>query len=606
MKAFMTYLSIMFAFISAHESWALKSGLDDQNTGRSCMMAFPFFDDFESGLDNWLVSGQDWDTTSADYTGSGGHSVTDSPEGNYPAHSNASITLAHSIDLSSSNEPVLTFWHKFSTQNGSDHCRVEVSLDGGFTWPDEIENFTGDNWTWNRVQLDLSAYKMETILIRFRLTSNHNYQYDGWHIDDVEITEKDILQTAFPFLDDFESGLDNWLVSERDWDTTSAYHTGSTGHSVGYSPEGDYLPYTNASLTLAHPIDLSSSNEPVLTFWHKFSTQNGSDHCRVEVSLDGGFTWPDEIESFTGDNWTWNRIQLDLSAYKTEPILIRFRLTSNHNYQYDGWHIDGVRIREKDNLLTSLPFIDDFEGGLDNWLVSGQDWDTTSAHHTGDTGHSVGYSPEGDYLPYTNASLTLAHPIDLSSSNDPVLIFWHMFSTQDGTDYCRVEISQDGGFTWLDEDTSFTGNETWNRVQLDLSAYKSEPILIRFRLTSNHNYQYDGWHIDDVNIKDLNPDPQDVYILNSAVPDVFYLNQNYPNPFNPATQITYALPVPNHVTLTVYNVLGRKVQTLVSEYQSAGSYTVRYEPDDLASGVYFYQLNVGDEFVEMKKMLFIQ
>jgi len=91
------------------------------------------------------------------------------------------------------------------------------------------------------------------------------------------------------------------------------------------------------------------------------------------------------------------------------------------------------------------------------------------------------------------------------------------------------------------------------------------------------------------------------------IPTLFSLFQNYPNPFNPSTVISYQLPKAIHVSLKVYDELGREVETLVDEFQQAGIYdsTFRTQNLSLPSGVYFYTLKAG-EFIETKKMLLIK
>ena len=94
-------------------------------------------------------------------------------------------------------------------------------------------------------------------------------------------------------------------------------------------------------------------------------------------------------------------------------------------------------------------------------------------------------------------------------------------------------------------------------------------------------------------------------------PEVFALANNYPNPFNPATTIKYALPQASDVELTVYNVVGQAVRTLVAEHQSAGRYVVEWDATNdsghsLSSGMYFYRLQAGGEFREVKKMLLLK
>ena len=94
-------------------------------------------------------------------------------------------------------------------------------------------------------------------------------------------------------------------------------------------------------------------------------------------------------------------------------------------------------------------------------------------------------------------------------------------------------------------------------------------------------------------------------------PEVFSLVDNYPNPFNPATTIRYALPQAADVELTVYNVVGQPVRTLVAESQSAGRYVVEWDATDdrgysVSSGMYFYRLQAGDAFLQVKKMLLLK
>ena len=99
--------------------------------------------------------------------------------------------------------------------------------------------------------------------------------------------------------------------------------------------------------------------------------------------------------------------------------------------------------------------------------------------------------------------------------------------------------------------------------------------------------------------------------VGTAVPKVFALANNYPNPFNPATTIKYALPTAADVELNVYNITGQVVRTLVAERQNAGRYAVEWDATNdnghsLSSGMYFYRLEAGGEFLETKKMLLLK
>ena len=98
----------------------------------------------------------------------------------------------------------------------------------------------------------------------------------------------------------------------------------------------------------------------------------------------------------------------------------------------------------------------------------------------------------------------------------------------------------------------------------------------------------------------------------TGMPGRFKLSQAYPNPFNPSTTIDYQLAKKSHVVITVYDVLGRTVRTLVNDDKPEGSYAVTFEANDLASGIYFYRLvarAVGTEavdFVDTKKFVVLR
>jgi predicted outer membrane repeat protein len=89
------------------------------------------------------------------------------------------------------------------------------------------------------------------------------------------------------------------------------------------------------------------------------------------------------------------------------------------------------------------------------------------------------------------------------------------------------------------------------------------------------------------------------------VPSKISLLQNYPNPFNAATNIEFILPEASKAKITVYDLLGREIQTLINEYIQAGLHSVKFDASSLSSGVYFYRLQVGDK-VETKRMLLLK
>lgn len=136
----------------------------------------------------------------------------------------------------------------------------------------------------------------------------------------------------------------------------------------------------------------------------------------------------------------------------------------------------------------------------------------------------------------------------------------------------------------------------------------------------------DYYHIAAINYSDCEQASNDHYHLCWAQPDMDYLVlsqpacgpiqvneapksyrlvQNFPNPFNPTTEIKYDIPQQSFVSLKIYDAAAKEVQTLVNETQNAGSYNVKFNAEQLPSGIYFYTIKAGD-FIETKKMLLLK
>jgi hypothetical protein len=108
--------------------------------------------------------------------------------------------------------------------------------------------------------------------------------------------------------------------------------------------------------------------------------------------------------------------------------------------------------------------------------------------------------------------------------------------------------------------------------------------------------------------------------VNSQIPDKYELAQNYPNPFNPSTTINYSIPnivgtsndlSLQSVKLIIYDILGRRVATLVKKEQAPGNYKVNFDASELSSGLYLYRLQVGsssskNSFISTKKMILLK
>jgi hypothetical protein len=129
-----------------------------------------------------------------------------------------------------------------------------------------------------------------------------------------------------------------------------------------------------------------------------------------------------------------------------------------------------------------------------------------------------------------------------------------------------------------------------------------EQIYVGLFVTSHDNAQVSTGTFEEVVIRTRNINAVDEDVV-AGLPTEFALNQNYPNPFNPTTTINFELPRDVKVKLTIYDILGREVTTLVDEQMEAGIHNVQFDAARYASGVYFYHLKAGDRVFSKKMML---
>jgi len=157
---------------------------------------------------------------------------------------------------------------------------------------------------------------------------------------------------------------------------------------------------------------------------------------------------------------------------------------------------------------------------------------------------------------------------------------------------------------------SSNGGNDWEEIEMDLDISRvsylwTVPQIVtknaRIRIVQDNT----GGDYEDVsgdfNIQDT-PSSVDVPKNN---PKSFILHANYPNPFNPKTIINYELPTTNYVVISVYNLIGQRVVTLVSEKQRAGYYSIEWNASNLSSGTYFIKMD-ANEFVQIIKSILVK
>jgi len=165
-------------------------------------------------------------------------------------------------------------------------------------------------------------------------------------------------------------------------------------------------------------------------------------------------------------------------------------------------------------------------------------------------------------------------------------------STNDGT----IFVANGGGgiyvYYYNGNSLNFTcsrddGGSFGEAVSVDVSI--NGIIYVAWGMTGYSIYEYNGY----------------VGICHDYLAKHYRLNQNYPNPFNPSTTISYAIPFDSHVKLTIYNISGRLVETLVDEFNPAGVHRVKWDASKYSSGIYISRLE-SSHGIHSRKMLLIK
>ena len=131
---------------------------------------------------------------------------------------------------------------------------------------------------------------------------------------------------------------------------------------------------------------------------------------------------------------------------------------------------------------------------------------------------------------------------------------------------------------------------------------------MRFNLSSDEFLTKDGWSIDNIKVLKYSDSVTDISDKFAELPKELKLYPNYPNPFNPSTNIRYSLPKAGNVQLEIFDSSGRKVRSLINDFQSPGDYTFLWNGksdsgESCAAGIYFYTLKSAKEVLTQKLVL---
>ena len=178
------------------------------------------------------------------------------------------------------------------------------------------------------------------------------------------------------------------------------------------------------------------------------------------------------------------------------------------------------------------------------------------------------------------------------------------FGSENGISYdCEFYSGTYNNKTFLDNGTTKTGQQ-WSEYNFTNLRARHLTLVIT---GSNGNDYCDFWEIEVFgNNSTTGIDGEKELAEQSTLPTDFGMSQNYPNPFNPSTKVEVMMKKSENARLSIYNLLGEKVLTVLDSELSAGIHEVSIDGSSLASGIYIYKLDIGNRFSQIKKMNLIK
>jgi flagellar hook capping protein FlgD/ASPM-SPD-2-Hydin domain-containing protein len=517
-----------------------------------------FADDFESGTAEWTLEGT-WGTTELQAY-SPTHSLTESPVGNYGTSWNISATMVNGVDLSGVDVKGadVSFMAMGSIEAGNfDYMYVEASNDGT-NWS-TLDAIFGEpiSPVFVNFAYSLGAFIGDNdVRIRFRFFSDGGYEVDGMYIDDFMITTTDVDTVAPVIVHDgpaFYEGVPGDFGREADVIDVS----GVANAEISYSVEG------------GTPVVISTDSVAGDIHYFTIPQQTAGSNVEYDISAEDGIgnvgTFPEIFKYISGTHWFF--ANPEVSFYQEQltntGVAVRFSVPVGLEAQI----VTGL-IRNYTDQSQPLP-----NGRMlvhvwdDNAGLPGNDLITPFLVTTEANFVETSRMTRVDFRPYS------AQLSDLTGD-------FHI------------------GFTVPDTLVRFT----FNRPTTPAAGRSSN--FAGSAWTSN---TADDYHIRAIVALDS---AANSVLGDDFLPVEFALNQNFPNPFNPSTTIKYALKQNVDVKLTIYNILGQEIRTLISGSMTAGYKEVVWNGLDnnnaqVSTGVYFYRIEAGD-FVKSRKMIYMK
>lgn len=388
------------------------------------------------------------------------------------------------------------------------------------------------------------------------------------------------------------------MTADRSDDPGNEYGWGiaDVGRALYYHPEGDmafdHQPDVMICAGQSIPVSVSISSDVTVTdAYLYYRIGDSGDFTPITMNTSDNVVFYADIPGQSGGELQYYFEATDENgSHAFDPLG-----GSMHPYSFD---LDGSYVE------------DSFEDGIQLWRSGGTNdrWGLTT-QYAGIGNLCITDSPTTYYDDNTDSWLESTFGLDLTDISGADITFYYRGVLQSDLDYLYLEASTDGGATWDPFPEAITGSEfSFVEYTASLADYAGDPdVRLRFHLVTNSSGQREGIYLDDISIT---WSPTGIDDEAEPMPNVFSLSQNYPNPFNPSTSILFSLEQKAYAGIVVYDLMGRKVKTLVSSLLDAGDHEIVWNGTndsgaDVASGIYLYKLE-SNGLTQVRRMTLLR
>ena len=386
----------------------------------------------------------------------------------------------------------------------------------------------------------------------------------------------------------FEKGVKYWNNFQSYLLNADFSLTPTDSHNGQYSMNIDVATHS----TLAWEISLIKENVMLeagtqynASFWAK---TNGGENSVIGAIINASDYFVYKLDTITVTD-SWAQYNLDFTAPENTTATYKIDLGDHTgSYFFDDFVFASPELT-KMNLVKNA----DFSNGIDPWIFNTL-WPAKA----------IGKVENGEYAVAVDSGGINIWDIHLGQTG---------FSIENGKEYVvsfdayASDPGQISAIVGKDSDpwTVYSGDHffslTTTKQTYSYSFIMREPSDQQARFGFDVGASSADVFFDNVSLSE-GKIPTNVNHLVNMLPESFTLYQNYPNPFNSVTTIKYYLDKPTHVSLTIFNAVGKEIVTLVDGFQAAGEHQVKWTPEGLPGGIYLSRLQ-ADGFSETKKIL---